>query len=158
VARPRAALELDCEEPFALAAAKAVEARAADLFAHSDGVLDVEDIEPLHDMRVASRRLRAVLEIFRPCFPGKRYKRALTRVKRLADALGERRDRDVALAFLAEFLEGAPAADRGRVEDLIARLRDEQAEANERLAPLLAEKRLEKLRGSLERLAGAARR
>lgn len=158
MARPRAALELDCEASFGLAAASAVEARAADLFEHSHGVLDVGDIEPLHDMRVATRRLRAALEIFRPCFPGKRYKRALKRVKELADALGERRDRDVSIAFLDGLLEGVPAADRGRLENLIAGLRGEQAEANERLAPLLAEERLEKLRGSLERLAEAARR
>ena len=33
------------------------------------GVLDVGDIERVHDMRVATRRLRAALEIFGPCFP-----------------------------------------------------------------------------------------
>ena len=158
MARPRAALELDCEEPFSLAASRAVEARAADLFAHADGVLDLEDIEPLHDMRVASRRLRAALEMFAPCFPRKRHKRALKAVKGLADALGERRDRDVSIAFLADFLEEAPAAEQSRLEILIARLRGEQEEANERLAPLLAEKRLEKLRDALDGLTEAARR
>ena len=151
MARPGQALELDCEEAFSRAAARAVEARAADLFAHVDGVLDLDDVEPLHDMRVASRRLRAALEMFRPCFPSKRYKRALKRVKELADALGERRDRDVAIAFLADFAEGAPAADRGRLEILLARLRDEQRQANERLAPVLAEERLEELREAIDR-------
>ena len=42
--------------------------RADELFGHSEGVLDTSDIERVHDMRVASRRLRAVLEIFEPCF------------------------------------------------------------------------------------------
>ena len=51
-------------------------------------------------MRVATRRLRAALEIFEPCFPAKPYDQALGEVKRLADALGERRDRDVAIAAL----------------------------------------------------------
>ena len=40
---------------------------------HADGVLDTEDIERVHDMRVASRRLRAVLEIFAACFPEAEY-------------------------------------------------------------------------------------
>ena len=49
-------------------------------------------------MRVASRRLRAVLEIYEPCFPRKALHDVLADVKALADALGERRDPDVHLA------------------------------------------------------------
>ena len=66
MARPREVPGLDCEEPFELAAARVVEVRAEEMFAHADGVLGLEDIEPLHDMRVASRRLRAALEMFGP--------------------------------------------------------------------------------------------
>ena len=109
-------------------------------------------------MRVATRRLRAALEVFRPCFPRKRYKRALKRVKALADALGERRDRDVSIAFLAGFLEEAPAADRRRLEILLAELREEQRQANEELAPFVAEERLGELREALGELVEAARR
>jgi len=158
VARPRDVPGFDCDETFSLAAARVVEVRAGEVFEHADGVLDVGDIEPLHDMRVASRRLRAALEVFRPCFPRKLRKRALKRVKALADALGERRDRDVSITFLAGFLEQAPAADRGRLEILLARLREEQREANERLAPLVAEERLGDLREALDELVEAARR
>jgi CHAD domain-containing protein len=158
VARPRDVPGFDCEEAFSLAGARVVEVRAGGVFEHSRGVLDVEDIEPLHDMRVASRRLRAALEVFRPCFPRKRHKRALKGVKALADALGERRDRDVSIAFLAGFLGEAPAADRGRLEILLARLREEQRQANERLAPFVAEERLGELREALGELVEAARR
>ena len=72
-----------------------VKVRAKEVFAHSDGVLDLDDVERVHDMRVATRRLRAALEIFEPCFPRKRHRKALKKVKALADALGERRDVDV---------------------------------------------------------------
>ena len=51
------------------AAAKVVAVRAQELVDHADNVLDTTDIERVHDMRVATRRLRAVLEIFAPCFP-----------------------------------------------------------------------------------------
>lgn len=158
MARPRDVPGLDCEEAFSPAGARVVEVRAGEVFEHAGGVLGLEDIEPLHDMRVASRRLRAALEVFRPCFPRKRYKRALKRVKALADALGERRDRDVSIAFLAGFLEQAPAADRERLEALLAGLREEQRQANERLRPLVAEERLGDLRKALGELVEAARR
>ena len=80
------------------AAARTVAVRAQELFEHAEGVLDTSDIERVHDMRVASRRLRAVLEIYEPCFPRKAPARRPRDVKALADALGERRDPDVHLA------------------------------------------------------------
>jgi CHAD domain-containing protein len=158
VARPREIVEIDCDQSFALAGATVVEVRAAEVFGHSEGVLDLGDIERLHDMRVATRRLRAALEVFRPCFPGKEFRRARKLLKALADALGERRDRDVAIEFLEGFLGDVPAGDSGRLEILIAGLRDEQRQANEDLAPYLAKDRLAELRDALDELVGAARR
>jgi CHAD domain-containing protein len=152
VARAREVPRFDCDEPFAAAAARVVRTRAAEVFEHSEGVLGLEDIEPLHDMRVATRRLRAALEVFESVFPRKRFRKALKRVKALADALGERRDRDVELEFLARFAEAAPESERPALAARIARLRDEQRAANEALAPYLAEKRLRKLRRRLEKL------
>jgi CHAD domain-containing protein len=156
VARARDVPGFDCEESFSASAKRVVAVRAAEVFAYSDGVLDMEDIEPLHDMRVATRRLRAALEVFEPCFSAKRQRKALKRVKALADALGERRDRDVAVEFLGGFVGDAPEGDRASVEALIQRLRDEQRQANEALAPYLAPKRLKKLRRRLRKLSKAA--
>ena len=99
---------------------------ARELAEHAQGVLDTGDIERVHDMRVATRRLRAALEIFEPCFPAKAYGQALTEVKRLADALGERRDRDVAIAALHSFNDQMAAPDRRGVGSLIEQLRGEQ--------------------------------
>jgi CHAD domain-containing protein len=156
VARARDVPGFDCEEAFSASAKRVIAVRSAEVFDHSDGVLDMEDVEPLHDMRVATRRLRAALEVYAPCFPSKRHRKALKRIKRLADALGERRDRDVAIAFLTEFAGEAPEADRSAIEALIERLRREQRQANEELAPFLAGKRLKKLRRRLRKLAKAA--
>lgn len=159
MARAREVPGFSCEEPFARAAASVVEVRAAEVFEHAEGVLDTGEIERVHDMRVATRRLRATLEVFAPCFPRKRHRRALKRVKALADALGERRDRDVSIEFLEGFAAGeAPPGDRAALAALVGRLRAEQEEANEALAPLVAPKRLKKLRRRLRKLAKAARR
>ncbi len=158
MARAREVRGFDCDEEFRIAAARVIEVRAAEVMEHSDGVLDLGDVERLHDMRVATRRLRAALEVFRPCFPRKRHRAALKSVKALADALGERRDRDVSIEFLSGFLGEVPVADRGRLEILLARLGEEQREANERLAPFLAERRLQGLRADLTELIEKARR
>ena len=153
MARPREVSGLDCDGSFGAAAARVVEVRAEEVFAHAEGVLDLDDIEPLHDMRVATRRLRAAMEMFRPCFPRKRYRRAMKPLKALADALGERRDRDVAIGSLGELAAAASAADRGRLEILIAKLDEERQPANEALAPFVAEARLAELRARLDELA-----
>jgi len=157
VARAREVSGFDCEEPFAAAAARVVEVRAAEVFEHAEGVLEIDEIERLHDMRVATRRLRAALEVFEACFPRKRHRRALKRVKELADALGERRDRDVSIEFLEGLEAETPQADRAGLATLIERLRDEQRRANEKLAPYLKPKRLKKLRRRLRKLVRAAR-
>ena len=131
--------------------------RTGELFDHADGVLDTRDIERVHDMRVASRRLRAVLEIFAPCFPQGEFKGVLRDVKALADALGERRDPDVAIAGLERLRDELGAAERPGLESLIAELRVEQETANERLAEALRGLEASGLRGRLLALAAEAR-
>jgi CHAD domain-containing protein len=149
--------DLTADQPYAEAGARIVAVRGAELAEQTQGVLDTGDIERVHDMRVATRRLRAALEIFEPCFPAKPYAQALGEVKRLADALGERRDRDVAIAALHTFNDQMAAPDRRGVASLIEQLRTEQAEANEGLAPLVAEESLRALRESMAELVSGAR-
>ena len=157
MARPREVAELDCEAPFALAAAQVVEVRAAELIDHSTGVLDIGDIERVHDMRVATRRLRAAMEIFSPCFPRTPYKAALKDVKALADALGERRDRDVAIVALERLTDEVGSADRRGPGVLVEDLREEQLQANEDLEPFVEADRLQALARRLAELVASAR-
>jgi len=152
VAKPRAIEGLEAAQPYARAAARIVEVRAAEVAEHSGGVLDIGDIERVHDMRVATRRLRAALEIFEPCFPKRLFKPALRDVKGLADALGERRDRDVAIDALEGFGATMPVADRTGIGSLVAELRRQQAEANEALAAFVEPARLAALGDRLREL------
>ena len=148
--------ELSADAPYAEAAAKVISVRGAELAEQAQGVLDTGDIERVHDMRVATRRLRAALEIFEPCFPAKSYAQALAEVKRLADALGERRDRDVAIAALHGFNDQIAAPDRRGVTSLIEQFRSEQQEANDGLAPLVSDESLKSLRDNMDELIAAA--
>jgi CHAD domain-containing protein len=156
MARARPVPDLDCDEPFALAAARVVRVRGAEVIEQSSSVLDLDDIERVHDMRVATRRLRAALEIFAPCFPRKRLRATLKEVKAIADALGERRDRDVAIEALVEFGAHVGSADRIGVAALIETLRAEQRQANEELAEFVSEQRLRGLENRLRELVETA--
>jgi CHAD domain-containing protein len=148
---------LAADTPFAEAAARTVEVRAAELFEQSADVLDTSDIERVHDMRVATRRLRAVLELYEPCFPPDELKVVLRDVKRLADALGARRDPDVQLAALTDLAGHVDPADRPGLDAFADRLRDEQREGNAVLAEALRQADEDQLRTRLEHLVLAAR-
>jgi CHAD domain-containing protein len=149
-------IEVDPFEPYAVAAARVVRVRTDELFDHAEGVLDTSDIERVHDMRVASRRLRAVLEIFEPCFPQGDFKTALRDVKALADALGERRDPDVHIEDMEGFEAQVQATLRPGIDALVARLRAQQTQGNGVLAAALEEIRANELQARLHSLADGA--
>jgi CHAD domain-containing protein len=158
VAKAKPIPDLSADQAYAETAARIVSVRASELTEQAHGVLDTGDIERVHDMRVATRRLRAALEIFEPCFPAKAYGETLGEVKRLADALGERRDRDVAIAALSGFNDQMPTPDRRGIGSLIEQLRGEQEDANRELTPFVEEPHLKALRESLDELVSGARR
>jgi CHAD domain-containing protein len=158
VGKAREITDLAAEGSYAEAAAQIVSIRAREVVDHAEGVLDVEEIERVHDMRVATRRLRAALEIFEPCFPAKPWRAALADVKVLADALGERRDRDVAIEALSSFAAEMPTPDRPGVESLISDLISEQLAANDELAEHVKPERLAALHEQLTELVAAVKR
>jgi CHAD domain-containing protein len=147
---------LDGRHSFRAVARAAVSVRAAEVFEHAAGVLDTGDIERVHDMRVATRRLRAVLEVFAPAFDKAEHKAVLKDVKALADALGARRDPDVQLVALATLRDALPEADRAGLEVFSGRLRAEQDGGNATLAAALETMADHDLEGRLKRLAATA--
>jgi putative phosphoesterase len=81
-------------------------ARLGALSAEIDGVRAGEDLEHVHRMRVAVRRLRTALELFPDLVPDRaEWDKTL---KRVAGSLGAARDLDVQIEFLGEVLARAP--------------------------------------------------
>ncbi|HEY2600021.1 MAG TPA: CHAD domain-containing protein [Thermoleophilaceae bacterium] len=156
MAKARKVEGLDGEITFAEAAAVTVDARAQEIFEFADGVLDTSDPERVHDMRVATRRLRAALEIFSPCFPKGEHKALLREVKRLADALGERRDPDVQILALDALKADLGQGERSGVNGLVAQLRARQADGNEHVRDALERAREQRLGERLAALAQEA--
>jgi putative phosphoesterase len=87
--------------------------------AQIDGVLKSVDIEYVHKMRVASRRIRAAMPLFKTCFPKKKFKNWLRKVKKVTKLLGEARDLDVQVAFVKQYMEKLESPNERSVVDLL---------------------------------------
>ncbi len=85
---------------YRLLAAQYVRRQARHLAEQLDGVCAAEDVEFVHRARVATRRLRAALQMFDKCFQRKQVKRWRKAVCRTTTKLGNARDRDVQIEFL----------------------------------------------------------
>jgi triphosphatase len=107
--RKAEAIALDAQTPVNEAFKAIVLACLAQLQANEDGMLEGRDVEYLHQMRVALRRLRSALGMFRGVFPPETLEPARSELKWLAAELGPARDWDV---FLTQILPAvkAPAA------------------------------------------------
>ena len=154
--KARAVTGLDPETPLGDNAEKLVRVRLDELSSFMPKATDPHEVVALHDMRVASRRLRAVLEIFAPCFPQGDYKTVLRDVKALADALGERRDPDVHIEAMEAFERDVQATNRPGIDALVARLRQRQARGNDALAGALEDARESDLQARLHSLCDGA--
>jgi hypothetical protein len=87
---------LDPEGPLRDNVRRIVELRARELKSFSPAVLDPSNVEALHDMRIAAKRLRYVLELTAPAF-GEGAERGAKHAKKLQDLLGDIHDCDVAV-------------------------------------------------------------
>lgn len=83
------------------AASHLIRGRLAGLLAHVDAARG-EDPDGIHDLRVASRRLRAALAAHRDRYPREAVAQALEQVGTITRALGLAREMDVSMALLAE--------------------------------------------------------
>lgn len=92
----------------------------AHMLNHEKGTRLGTDIEELHDMRVATRRLRAAFDIFRPYFRPKVIKHHLKGLRATGRALGRVRDLDVFIEKASHYLETLPKVERPGLEPLLS--------------------------------------
>ena len=111
--------------------------------------------EGVHDVRVASRRLRAAMDVAAPAFPRGWYKPLHRAAKEITGSLGEVRDRDVILERLQEQRAAVTPADWPGVDRLITRIDAERVVAREAMEVYLANLMHGSLRDEVERRFGA---
>ncbi len=88
------------DEGVCLLAAKHFRRQAKQLAKQFDGIRAAEDIECIHRARVASRRLRAGLQMFQTHLQPEVYQRWRKHIRRITSGLGDARDKDVQIEFL----------------------------------------------------------
>jgi len=111
--KPKRVKKLDPHSPLADNAARIIRTRLDEMLSFAPAALEFECSRDQHDMRIAAKRLRYVLEATEFCF-GRPAQTARRRARDLQDLLGELHDCDVMLP---------------RVEGHLAALRAEDAEA-----------------------------
>jgi CHAD domain-containing protein len=87
------------------------------------------DIEDLHEMRVASRRMRAAWRIFDDAFKPGRTRKLRRRLETLSDRLGAVRDLDVLIEGLEAYRFGLDAADQPGLDPLLSLWRRQRESA-----------------------------
>lgn len=110
------------KEPFTYYGQKQLSTRVDTFLERRVPVLKNEDIEDVHKMRVASRRLRATLDAYQAIAKSKPFKKAYRQVKEAADLLGVVRDVDVMKQHLEEQLSQTPPDEQAGVQWFINRL------------------------------------
>jgi CHAD domain-containing protein len=113
---------LDPRETLRANAALIVRTRLEELRGFEEHALDQSATVVQHDMRIAAKRLRYVLEITESCF-GAEAREARKAAKRLQGVLGDLHDCDVMLAR-TEGIESLTQLLRTRREDLFRRFCD----------------------------------
>src|SRR5438093_5912812 len=86
-------------------------------------VLSGEDGEAIHDVRVATRRLQAALEVFASCLPERRRRRLEKRARKIRRGLGARRNAWVLVRLLGRSRAGLDPVEKEFVNDLARRLK-----------------------------------
>ncbi|MBI3921789.1 MAG: CHAD domain-containing protein [Armatimonadetes bacterium] len=100
---------------------------------HEAGTRLGKDIEELHDMRVASRRMRAAIRVFGRAIGKQRMQPYVEELRWIAGELGKVRDLDVFIAYLTGYKESLPEVDRPGVQPLIEERRSARRSARRSL-------------------------
>ncbi len=92
---------LDPEGPLRPSISRIVEVRLGELRGFADDALALDASGSQHDMRIAAKRLRYVLELFAPCL-GEEAEEARRAAKRFQMVLGDLHDCDLMLVKVAQ--------------------------------------------------------
>jgi len=122
---------------FSSVARESIHAYLDEIVEHWEGVRGGQDVEALHDMRVATRRLRASLSVFQSAFPSRPFEKFERKISYLTDALGDARDTDVFIEFLKKYVAGLSAEEKSEEFGLHEFIKFQQKKREEQQVELL---------------------
>jgi len=148
------ALRVRAEDPLALAGRKIVAQQTLKMRANTEGTIEDLDAEFLHDLRVATRRLRSALRLFGEALGRRRADSLRAELAWIGGLLGAVRDLDVFVANLKGQSERLGEA--GAIAGVLAHeLEGRRGPARERLVSALQSRRYARLLDRLKAQASA---
>lgn len=117
------------DDPMSEAGRKTLRFHFYRMLENESGTRLGEDIEALHDMRVATRRMRSAIPIFAPYFEKRIVKRFNKDLRRTGRALGRVRDLDVFMEKAQAYLSSGEGLDSTALDPLISNWEDEREAA-----------------------------
>jgi CHAD domain-containing protein len=137
---------LDGGEPIAEGARRVLRRFFDRMLARESAVLKSDDAEDVHQMRVASRRLRAALQVVEAVYDPEQVRRYRRGLRRVAQSLGDVRDLDVFHEHVLAYQAAQPEDARERIAPLVAALEGRRAEARAILLEDLRRRRFQKFK------------
>lgn len=110
-----------------------------------------EDPEGVHDVRVASRRLRAAMDVTVDAFDTEWYRNLHRLAKEITSELGEVRDRDVLIEALAADRAAAPPEEWPGIDLVIDRVERERVAARAEMEKFLQKLQTKNVQAETER-------
>ncbi len=124
-------------DSLAEAGRKVMRYQFAQMLRHEAGTRLGEDIEALHDMRVATRRLRAAFEVFDQAFDQKALKPHLRGLRMAGRTLGDVRDLDVFMEKAQAYIDTLPLERRSGLDPLLTRWKEQRETARAKMLEFL---------------------
>ena len=131
---------LKADDSLGEAGRKVLRMHLARMLHFEAGTRSGEDIEDLHKMRVATRRMRAAWRVFDGAYRPKVQRRYVRELRSIARVLGEVRDIDVLLEDLDAYIGKLPGPGREAVDPLRSAWRQQREVARKRLVSRLDSK------------------
>ena len=122
-------LVLEASEPMAEAVRRVLREQLDVMLANEDGSRIGDDIEHVHDMRVAVRRMRTAFRLFGEYYRRGSIKRFQKDLRDVGRALGAVRDLDVFNREATRYLRQQPKRRRHDLDPLLAHWRDQRETA-----------------------------
>jgi CHAD domain-containing protein len=109
----------------------------ASMLAHEKGTIKGEEIEELHDMRVAVRRMRAASKVFEAYLDSSQLEPYLKELRKTLRALGRVRDLDVFQEKAENYLKTLPSEREHDLDSLFAIISEEKEKARTKMTDYL---------------------
>lgn len=119
------------DDPMCEAGRKTFRFHFRRMLRHEPGTRRGEDIEDLHDMRVATRRMRSAFRVFGRFYEGKSIKAHRKGLKRTGSVLGRVRDLDVFRAKTQAYQRCLPTAQQEDLNEFLSVLEDHRDQARQ---------------------------